>query len=241
MKRVDVPGSRLSWMARYAAPTVLLILFGTLILGRSSTASGYNLNGRHWPFGSAVVMSLQLGNHGQGSLTDGSLDFNVSAQQAADLWNNQLGSNVRILMLPNGSGAGTNLDSMSSVYFDTGYLGTDFDSSVLAITAYSARGVAPNQIFNQIDVVFNNTIFWDSYRGGLRVPRYDFRRVALHEFGHALGLDHSTANAAPKPIMTAIVSDTDDLQPDDLAGMRAIYGSYVEPSPTPSPDRKSVV
>jgi len=38
--------------------------------------------------------------------------------------------------------------------------------------------------------VFNNRRTWDSYRGALRSRSEDFRRVAIHEFGHVLGLDH---------------------------------------------------
>ena len=40
------------------------------------------------------------------------------------------------------------------------------------------------------DVVFNAAIDWDSYSGARR-RAVDFRRVALHEFGHVLGLDAS--------------------------------------------------
>ena len=50
--------------------------------------------------------------------------------------------------------------------------------------------------------------------------------VALHEIGHAFGLDHSnTAGAIMNPYYTGYVKGK-GLQPDDIAGIQAIYGIY---------------
>jgi hypothetical protein len=56
-------------------------------------------------------------------------------------------------------------------------------------------------------------------------------RIALHEFGHVLGLshpdDHGQIVAA---IMNSRASDLDALQPDDIDGVTAIYAGAAETS-----------
>jgi matrixin len=57
---------------------------------------------------------------------------------------------------------------------------------------------------------------------------YDFHRVAIHEFGHTVGLDHPD-QVQPKQTVIAImnsrVSDLDTLAQDDINGATAIYGT----------------
>jgi hypothetical protein len=56
----------------------------------------------------------------------------------------------------------------------------------------------------------------------------DFHRVALHEFGHVLGLDHPD-EANPKQAVAAIMNShityIDSLRPDDINGAHSIYDS----------------
>ena len=76
------------------------------------------------------------------------------------------------------------------------------------------------------DVAFNRNQDWDVYDGPHRYAAVDFRRVALHEFGHVLGLDHPDDHGQFRnAIMNSTVSDLDRLQGDDVDGIRALYGS----------------
>jgi hypothetical protein len=52
---------------------------------------------------------------------------------------------------------------------------------------------------------------------------YDIQTVAVHEFGHSLGLDHSSLSSA---VMFASYNGIDSaLSADDVAGIQAVYGA----------------
>ena len=61
----------------------------------------------------------------------------------------------------------------------------------------------------------------------------DLYSVALHEAGHALGLGHSDR---PGAVMYPYYKQATGLTDDDIAGIRALYGSNVAATPTPPPN-----
>lgn len=124
-------------------------------------------------------------------------------------------------------GAGQFGDGSTGVDFGSTVCGTEFGENTLAITLSAGQCLNPQCTggftITDADIVFKSAVNWDIYSGPRRFDNSsDFERVALHELGHALGLNHSTANSA---IMRAFVSDTDSLQSDDIAGVISIYGA----------------
>ena len=112
-------------------------------------------------------------------------------------------------------------NNINNVFFSNDLYGMAFGSGVLAVTTnWSRRGSR-----TEADVVFNTAYTWDSYSGPLKPGVQDFHRVALHEFGHVLGLDHPDEHGqSVQAIMNSHISGLDHLTSDDIAGAQALYG-----------------
>jgi hypothetical protein len=186
-----------------------------------------------WNKNRTVLMHLSLPQTG-GPFLDGSATFNASAEDALNIWNQhlihmQFAVDRDSILPPASDDANTSVVMSNTVYGDA------FGKDVLAVTLVTPR----NAILIEADVIFNSAIRWNSYRGPLNSAQ-DFHRVALHEFGHVVGLDHPD-EANPKQnvvaIMNSIISDIDNLQPDDIDGARAIYDTgpaYQTSNPAPN-------
>ncbi|MDY6982056.1 MAG: matrixin family metalloprotease [Pseudomonadota bacterium] len=117
--------------------------------------------------------------------------------------------------LPLGNG-----DRSNGTDFGTTVCGNNFGEGVLAITiSFAQAGPLGFPVLEQTDIIFNSNFEWDVYSGPLQ-QRIDFRRVALHELGHALGLDHSSATQS---IMQPNYGSLHTLQADDVSGVNALY------------------
>ncbi len=175
-------------------------------------------------------------------LTDGSATWDSVAQGAIAAWNPYMGSiqfsGVNASSAAKGQGNGIN-----NVFFSSTVYGSAFGSSTLAITISYTSGT----MRVEGDVVFNTAYTWDSYRGPIRYRAghsvQDLYRVALHEFGHVLGLDHPDQSGQNvQAIMNSTISDLDTLTPDDSSGALSIYvpGGLTAPSISTHPAAQTV-
>ena len=86
----------------------------------------------------------------------------------------------------------------------------------------------PYFAIEEIDIIFEPLAAYSAAQ---------LQALALHEFGHALGLDHTEPAACPGKAMCA-GADADDFtepQQDDIFGVIALYGVAPEPTPTVPP------
>jgi hypothetical protein len=104
--------------------------------------------------------------------------------------------------------------------------GDSWGSGVLAVAViYSSGG---ERI--QAGVLFNSNYSWAAYSGPLQPSVPDFRRVAVHELGHALGLGHEDIKPA---IMGTYIGAIENPTVDDIAGVQALYGPPPDITPNP--------
>jgi hypothetical protein len=200
-------------------------------LGSVLSARGFALEGSWWHT-STIPMRVQMGSSDV-VLADGSVDFNSSIENALLLWNQQIsGIEFTWTVAPTGTAASAG-DGVNSMQFSSTVYGDKFGANVLAITLINSSGDATLEN----DVIFNTANKFNSYRDTSAVAgtqgSVDIHRIALHELGHVLGLDHPDENGQNVvAIMNSIVSTVDTLQADDVAGAVSRYGAPANPPPT---------
>ena len=172
-----------------------------------------------WPDGN-IVMHLQLGASTR--LTDGKT-WNSAAIDMLAEWNKQM-VRSQFTTVTDSSAAVGDGNRVNNVLFSSSIFGRTFGTDTLAVTTVWTQGGRRVES----DVLFNSRFNWDSYRGPLRTGanNAEFSRVALHEFGHVLGLDHpDTAGQFVSAIMNSRAGALDALTQDDRDGAAFLYAS----------------
>jgi hypothetical protein len=182
-------------------------LLGAGLALAPALAAGFVLEGARWPSPSATVHTGQL-----------PASFANAVAAAAATWRDATGFGFVTDGQTRGACDATNgplTDGVELGHVDCS--GVGIGSRTLALTEWYTDAAGA---FDSFGITFSDRESWSVYDGPLRVDQVDFRRVALHELGHVLGLDHEEVRLA---IMNPTIGDVDTLQPDDIDGVAARY------------------
>ena len=203
-----------------------------LALALGNQAWAYKLENSKWPE-PRTTFYPGLAYKGDPNSPSG-ISWNQAFRQAAEEWNEKTAFQFTIdTSNPSHPCAGVmpeypedgfrNGAAFTYKLCDTDALGygvwVDYGDGTLAVTFTYTDDSDPS-VTSETDILFNQNETWDVYEGFTR-RTVDFRRVALHELGHALGLGHETRKEA---IMQPTIDDISHLQADDIAGATALYG-----------------
>lgn len=193
------------------------IAFVTVCL-LASPVMAFDIDGTKWPGATADFYVSIPGTSPSGLL------WNTAFIGAMDDWTQSTRFNLNVVEELEDP---CRFDSRNGVGFTSDVCGSAFGDNTLAVTLtrFSSQILGPPAIIRS-DIVINESVRYDIFNGrlvqqGIPFGSVDFRRVALHELGHALGLDHESSAPA---IMAPNISNIDSLQFDDIAGVNTLYG-----------------
>jgi hypothetical protein len=185
----------------------------------------YATNGGLWSFPARVTYSFVPDGTSVGGMSSNlfsplngvasTATWEAAFQKAAAIWSSY--ANINIAQVSdNGAALGTSGNQQDDSRF--GDIRIAMIPQFSGVLAYTMLPPPLSGGTNAGDIVFNSNIPW-------RINNdYDVETVALHEMGHALGLDHSCLTNA---VMYACYDgQKQSLTADDVSGIQSLYGAY---------------
>lgn len=150
----------------------------------------------------------------------------AAIQQGAGAWSTQSRANVALSYGGTTNVSTVQYDGLNIVTFRAG-------SGPFAYTTYWFDG--SNRLLDADMAIYTDTATWYTGTSGCSGNGAYIEDVTTHEFGHVLGLDHSSVGTATMyPSANYCATTLRDLDPDDISGVEALYPPVGNPPAAPS-------
>ena len=201
-----------------------------MLTGLFSGSQAYDIgtNGTKWP---GAVTTVYVNVPG---VSRSGIKWADAMADAARQWNDKTDFTFNIVNEYRdpcfGYTAGQRPDLLNGSDFRSTQCGSALPDTTLAVTLYFQEpNILGSADIVEADIVFNANLSFDVYDGPLRSgsngrTEFDFRRVALHELGHVLGLGHENDVNNIPAIMNPRIGRLYQLQQDDIDGVNTLYG-----------------